>query len=179
MLAINIRPMIAKTELIPCTASLRRIFVCSCKLCVRMLRVCECCPPLRYNPQRQFGLECVGSVLGEINGPSKEAKSEEAKQAAALDDDRLEATEGFGGAAQGVRDCPSTASHGARCPVEGSHRGNIPRDEMTSPLRCTEYSAQQQFRDELIATSLAMVLMFRAVPFFAAGITSLDWPIPR
>jgi hypothetical protein len=50
---------------------------------------------------------------------------------------------------------------------------------MTSPLRCTEYSAQQQFRDELIATSLAMVLMFRAVPFFAAGITSLDWPIPR
>jgi hypothetical protein len=61
---------------------------------------------LQYNSRLQFALECVGSVLGEINGPSKEAKSEEAKQAAALDDDRLEAIKGFGGAAQGVRDSP-------------------------------------------------------------------------
>jgi hypothetical protein len=31
---------------------------------------------------------------------------------------------------------------------------------------------------ELIATSLATVFMFRAVPEFAAGICSLDLPIP-
>jgi hypothetical protein len=125
-----------------------------------------------------FALECAGYVLGEINGPSKEAKSEEAKQAAALDDDRLEATKGFGGAAQGLCDSPPAASHGARCPLEGSHRGDIPRDEMKSPVRCTWHSAQR-YLYELMATSLATVFMFRAVPILAAGITSLDWPIPK
>jgi hypothetical protein len=76
---------------------------------------------LPCNSRRQFAIECIGSVLGEINGPSKEAKSEEAKQAAALDDDRLEAIKSFGGAAQGVRDRPSIASHGACRSMEGSH----------------------------------------------------------
>jgi hypothetical protein len=92
---------------------------------------------LPCDSRRQFAIECTLIVVGEINGPSKEDKSEEAKQAAALDDDRLEATKGFGGTAQGVRDSPSTAPHGARCSVEGSYRGDILGDEMTLPVRCT------------------------------------------
>jgi len=90
---------------------------------------------LAFRRTRRFAIECAEFVPGEINGPPKEAESEEeAKQAAALDADRLETIKGFGGASQSVRDCPSTEPLGARRPLEGSHRGNIARDEMT-PVR--------------------------------------------
>jgi hypothetical protein len=77
-----------------------------------------------------FALECARHFFGDINGPSKKAKSEEAKQAAALDDDRLEAIENFGGPAQGIRDSASAASHGARRPLESAHRRDLPRDDL-------------------------------------------------
>jgi hypothetical protein len=99
-------------------------------------------------------LEFVESIPGEINGQSKEANPEEAKQAAALDDARLEAIEGVGGAAQGVRDSPSAASHGARCPVEGSHRRDLPRDAMTLPPLGTGFF-------KLIERTSAMNLVMR------------------
>ena len=84
----------------------------------------------------QSALKCVGSVLGEINGPPKEAESEEeAKQAAALDCDRFEAIESVGGTAQSVRDSPSAAPDRTRCSMEGAHRGGFPRNEVTSPIR--------------------------------------------
>ena len=62
--------------------------------------------------------------------------------------------------------------------MEGSHRGDIPRDEMRPPARRAWHSAQR-YGYELIAASFAMVLMFRAVAFLAAGITGLDCSIPK
>ena len=135
-------------------------------------------PRLRYNCCCEFALKWVASVLGEINGPSKEAKSEEAEQAAALDDDRLEAIKVFGGAAQGVRDSPSAASHGARCSVEGSHRGDIPRDEMTPP------AAVPGAQHSGIATSSLLRVLQRcscSVQFRSSLQESQAWigPFPR
>jgi hypothetical protein len=50
------------------------------------------------SPGDNFAIEWLTGVLGEINGPPKEAQSE-AKQAAALDWNGFEAIESFGGTA--------------------------------------------------------------------------------